>query len=157
MYLQPLWKNVYKHINQKRFMLRKISRFITFQAAILIYKQTSLPIIDYAGFMLVAYNELIKEDFQILQNDILRICSRYARSDKISIDRLHKECNIIGIEQCMRRQLLWLMYLLSKNVEYQRIANRETRSANKIIFKVPNTITHLYEHSPCYIGTKLWN
>ena len=135
MSLQPLWKSVYKRIHNKIFMLRKIRKFITFHAAILIYKQTILPIIDYAGFMSIACNNSIKEDFQILQNDILRICCRYTRSDKVSIARLHKECKIIGVEQRMRRQLLWLMFLLLKNKEYQRTALRETRSASKITLK----------------------
>ena len=49
------------------------------------------------------------------------------------------------------------MLLLSRNSEYQRKAQRDTRSANKIIFKVPNKISHGYEHSSYYIGTKLWN
>ena len=104
MSLQPLWKSVFKRINNKLFMLRKIRKFLTFHAAILIYKQTILPLIDYAGFMLIACNKSIKEDFQILQNDILRICCRYVRADKISVERLHKECNIVGIEQRMCRQ-----------------------------------------------------
>ena len=30
--------------------------------------------------------------------------SKYVRADKISIERLHKECKILGIEQRMRRQ-----------------------------------------------------
>ena len=107
--------------------------------------------------MLVACNNTVKEDLQILQNDILRICCRYAWSDKVSVARLHKECKIIGIEQRMRKQLLWLMFLLSKNVEYQRKTVRETRTATKINFKVPNKISHQYEHSPYYMGTKLWN
>ena len=138
-------------------MLRKIRKFITFPAAILIYKQTIRAIIDYSGFMLIACNDSNREDFQILQNDVLRICCKYIRADKISVDKLHKECKIIGIEQRMRRQLLWLMYLLSKSVEYQHKAPRDTRSANKIIFKVPNKISHQYENSPYYIGTKLWS
>ena len=33
---------------------------------------------------------------------------------------------------------------------------RDTRSANKVNFKVPTKISHVYERSPYYIGTKLW-
>ena len=32
---------------------------------------------------------------------------------------------------------------------------RDTRSANKVNFKVPTKISHVYERSPYYIGTKL--
>ena len=99
----------------------------------------------------------VKKVQRALQNDILRICCQYKLADKISIDRLHKECKIIGVEQRMRRQLLWLMFLLSKNEEFQQTSVRDTRSANKIIFKVPNKMTQQYEHSPYYIGNKLWS
>ena len=32
-----------------------------------------------------------------------------------------------------------------------------TRIVDKIVFKVPAKITPVYEGSPYYIGTKLWN
>ena len=32
-----------------------------------------------------------------------------------------------------------------------------TRNANRIVFKVPTRILTIYEHSPYYIGTVLWN
>ena len=35
--------------------------------------------------------------------------------------------------------------------------NLVTRSADKIVFKVPGKISPVYECSPYYIGTKLWN
>ena len=49
------------------------------------------------------------------------------------------------------------MYLLSKCEMYLQAAHRNTKSAHKVNFKVPNRITHSYEHSPYYIGTKLWD
>ena len=60
-----------------------------------------------------------------------------------------------GLIRGMRKQLLWLMFLLSKNDNYLQ-AVRNTRRANKINFKVPSKVLHMYEHSPYYIGTKLW-
>ena len=30
-------------------------------------------------------------------------------------------------------------------------------TSSKVNFKVPNKITYMYEHSPYYIGTKLWD
>ena len=57
----------------------------------------------------------------------------------------------------MRKQLLWLMYLLSKDVNLLRATVRETRNALKIVFKVPTRMTPKFEKSPFYIGTKLWD
>ena len=48
------------------------------------------------------------------------------------------------------------MFLLSKSEKYIQAARRNTQSANKVNFKVPNKITHVYEHSPYYYGTKIW-
>ena len=66
-------------------------------------------------------------------------------------------CKIISPEQRMRKQLLWLMYLLSKDQSFLRIPNRVTRNAAKISFTVPTRIMPIFENSPFYIGTKLWN
>ena len=57
----------------------------------------------------------------------------------------------------MRKQLLWLMYILSRNEDFLRVPNRVTRSVDKIVFKVPAKISLTYERSPYYVGTKLWD
>ena len=63
---------------------------------------------------------------------------------------------MISLEQRMQKQLLWLMYILSRD-DSLRVANRMTRSVKKIVFKIPVKLTPTYERSPYYIGTKLWN
>ena len=50
MSLQPLSKDVKKRISNKIFTLRKIRKFITFDASVAIYKQTILPIMIMLGF-----------------------------------------------------------------------------------------------------------
>ena len=157
MSLTPLVKNIKKRVSNKLFMLRKIRKFRTFDASVTVYKQTILPIIDYAGFMLISCKKEDKNDLQKLQNDVLRICTRNKMSDRVSIPELHAKCKIISLEQRMRKQLLWLMYLLSRDKSFLKIANRVTRSADKICFKVPTKVSPVYERSPYYIGTKLWN
>ena len=75
----------------------------------------------------------------------------------ISIEQIHTESKMISIEQRLQKQLLWLMYLLSKHEKYIKVPARNTRIANKVNFIVPAKITRIYEHSPYYIGTKLWD
>ena len=41
--------------------------------------------------------------------------------------------------------------------KYRRQILRNTRSADKINFKVPHRFSHIYEHSPYYIGTRVGN
>ena len=57
----------------------------------------------------------------------------------------------------MQKQLLWLMYVLSRDDNFLRVAPRATRNAQKVVFKVPAKILPVYEHSPYYQGTLLWN
>ena len=157
MTLFPLVKDIKKRINNKTFMFRKIRKHLTFDAAVLVYKQTILPIIDYAGFLLIATRKEDKNDFQKLQNDILRICNQSRLSDRVSIPVLHKRCKILSLEQRMRIQLLGLMFLLSRDDRFLKVSNRLTRSVDKIMFNIPGRITPAYKRSPYYIGTKLWN
>ena len=64
---------------------------MTFEAAILVYKQTILPILDYAGFLLLSLSNGELEELQIMQNDILRICNKTKLSDKVTLVELHKK------------------------------------------------------------------
>ena len=97
MSLTPLVKNIKKRVSNKLFMLRKIRKFLTFDASVTVYKQTILPIIDYAGFMLISCKKEDKYILQKLQNDVLRICTRNKMSDRVSIHELHAKCKIILI------------------------------------------------------------
>ena len=153
----PLMKSVKKRVSNKVFMLRKIRRYLNFEASISVYKQTILPIIDYSGFLLLTCTSSDLDELQVIQNDVLRICTMSKLSDRISRIELHKICKIIGLKQRMQKQLLWLMYILSRDDNYLRMAPRETRSAQKVVFKVPAKILPIYERSPYYQGIKVWN
>ena len=157
MSLQPLVKYIKKSITNKIFNLRKIRKYLNKKAAVSIYKQTILPIIDYAGFLLLACGISERLDLQKMQNDILRLCCKVKLNEHVSIKDLHIDCRIISLEQRMRKQLLWLMYIDSKNMENRKICERDLRSADKYIFKVDRKIGTKYQHSPFYIGTLLWN
>ena len=92
-----------------------------------------------------------------MQNDILRICNKTKLSDKVTLVELHKKCKILSLRQRMEKQLLGLMYNLSKDKSYHHVPGRNTRRADRITFKVPAKIRPIYEHSPYYIGSKMWD
>ena len=48
--LLPLYKNIQKRVIDKVYMLKKLRKYLTYKSAVQIYKQTILPIFDYAGF-----------------------------------------------------------------------------------------------------------
>ena len=72
-------KNVYKKANYKVFMFSKIRKYINTFAAIMIYKQTILPSLDYASFQMDSAHQ-------------------YTLS---SLDKIHKRC--LRLIECKKR------------------------------------------------------
>ena len=67
----PEYNAVYRRVEHKAFLLRKLRYFMDKKASLLVYKQAILPYIDNAGFILTACNLGQKRDLQILQNNAL--------------------------------------------------------------------------------------
>ena len=84
-------------------------------AAIMLYKHTILPYLEYAGFMLVFCTVDDRKNLQKCQNDALRICLNVRLNDHVSIGYLHEKCKLTSLEQRRRQQLLILMYKKSAN------------------------------------------
>ena len=93
----------------------------------------------------------------MLQNNALRMSMRYHLLDRIRIYRLHSECNILGLEQRRRKQLLRLMYLHSKLEVNIKKPVGPTRAMTKVVFKVATRCTGKYLNSPFYKGKILWD
>ena len=157
MTLEPFYKTILKKVNCKIFCLRKLRKYISFDVAVQIYKQTILPYFDYGGFLGLSFTKEKKGDLQVMQNDILRICNKSKLTDKVSIEKLHQKATILSLEQRREKQVLMLMYVYSKNDNVRRITGRETRLADKFVFKTDTKIGTKYENSPFYRGTKLWD
>ena len=134
MNLQPLCRTLEKCLIDKMYMLKKLRKYLTYNAAIQIYKQTILPILDYSGLLLLACNKTKKYDFQVMQNDILRFCENKKLQDRISIEMLHQNARLLSLEQRQIKQILCLMYKLSKCNENRAVANRLTRRKRKYVF-----------------------
>ena len=155
MTLTPLCKTIEKRVVDKIFMLRKLGRYLTYKAAIQIYKQVILPILNYAGFLLVACNKDKKGEFQVLQNDALRFCSNNRLNDRVSLDVLHNKANLVSLEQRRCVQLLSLMYKMSRKAENRVEGVRATRQHEKK--GMDRKIGTKYATSPFYKGCKLWD
>ena len=99
MNLTSLLADVKKNVSVYLFKLCKLRRNITTFSAILIYKQSILPLLDYAGFLLHSTNVSDRNDLQILQNDALRTVYNVRRRDRMSIKKLHAEAKLLSLEQ----------------------------------------------------------
>ena len=114
--LTGLVSTVKKTVTNHLFKLRKIRKFINQESAVIIYKQTILPLLDYSGFLLNSCNVSDRGDLQILQNDALRTCYNVKRRDRMSIRQMHYDANLLSLDQRRKIQLLLLMFI-HKNVQ----------------------------------------
>ena len=153
--LEPLYKNVCRQVEHKLFMMRKIRRNISTNAAICLYKQMILPLFDYSGFLLLSCNLGQKRELQRIQNSCIRTCLLYNRIEHITIDHLHHEMRIISLEQRRQIQCLNLMYRLSRKPSYIKCTNVNTRGNTKIKFKLMTKCTSKYLIARC-IGVQLY-
>ena len=157
MSLTGLVSSVKKNVVSQLFKLRKIGRMITVKCAIDIYKQTILPILDYAGFMLYSINQSDKNDLQILQNDALRTCYNVQRRDRLSVKNLHTQAKLLSLDQRRQIQLLSLMYTHKCSVNPVRVNARLTRGADRYRFYTERCNSTKYRNSPYYRGSNLWD
>ena len=82
---------VYTRVQCKLFHLRKIRKYLNEFAALQVYKQTILPIIDYSGFLSMSGNQGNYCALQVLQNDALRAYVGYPLDYEMSCEELHKK------------------------------------------------------------------
>ena len=157
MNLEWLYKCVDRKINNKIYNLRKVRRYMSFKTSVDVYKHTILPILDYGGFLLLSLSKERKNDLQIAQNDILRICNNSRLVDRVSIPKLHKKAHLLSLKQRWEKQLLSLMYIYSTKENVRLVRDRVTRNIDKFVFKTETRIGTKYENSPFYRGTILWN
>ena len=153
----PYYNAVKRKVENKIFVLSKIRRYVDCKTALLIYKQAILPLMEYAGFVLISCNLGQRQELQKLQNNALRKCKKYFLRDRVQINILHNECTILGLEQRRRKQLLRLMYIHSKNVSNLKRPARPTRAGSKLVFNTPTKCTTKYMCSPFFKGNRLWN
>ena len=127
---------------------------ITTECAISIYKQTVLPLLDYAVFLLHSCNVSDTDDLQVLQNDALRTCFNVKRRDQVSVKNLHTEAKLLSLKQRRIIQLLSLMFIHKNHFGVERIANRNTRAADHYRFHIERYNVVKYRNSPYYKGSE---
>ena len=157
MSLRPFFNHVRKLVHAKLFSFRKIRKYLAEESAIMVYKHTILPYLEYAGFMLVACNIEDRRDLQKCQNDALRICTHVNLNDHYRIQDLHVRCKIISLEPRRRIQLLLLMYKKSKDISMLKVFPRNTRRSTRIVFRTDNYEGTLYKRGPYFQGCKFWD
>ena len=158
MTLSPLFAKVKKSVSNKIYTLVKLRNTIDTNCAITIYKQTILPLLDYAGFLLISGNVSDRNELQTLQNNALRICFNVKLRDRMSIVQMHNRSNLLSLEQRRQKQLLCLMFIYkNRHIDIRRIHGRNTRAAGVYSFTRERYHNVKYRNSPFYKGALLWD
>ena len=147
-----------KKINMRIYQLGKMRKYIDNQIANTIYKQTIIPIFDYADFLVDSGPTYYRE----------RLMTLHEKAVSIIDCNSHKRATIIELEKCYnlqpprRRQVEHhssIMYRLSRNrqtLDSYR-PNINLRSRKKVKFKYRQRNMEKFLKSPLSRGIKLWD
>ena len=132
----------------------QIRKFMTEKTAILVYKTTILPIIDYNDIIYGMLTENLQLKLQRLQNRALRTVFV---GKKLSTSEMHEMAGIAYLKQRRYEHLMMLMFLRSMELAYHDTTHRITRQADAVILRVPMAKSTKYMRAPVYMGSTEWN
>ena len=134
--------------------------------ALLVYKQTIMPVLEYCGYLLNGVVQVQHKCLQLMQNRGLRVCLSVQRL--YHIRHLHKDANIDYLSVRFDMQLLLLIHKyvygdhhdpheLGLWLQQPAACGRITRSTNTGLLKYPTSRSMAFRKSPLYRGIDLWN
>ena len=109
-------QHVARTINAVTAKLKQFQRmrgFLNTKAALMVYKNMLLPILEYGDIFLSATTSLNRKKVQILQNKGLR-CA-LGKDIETSIDDLHEEAKLLRLKFRRNQHLLNFMYDQAQN------------------------------------------
>ena len=146
--------------NQKLYIFRRIRRYIGEKTALLIYKQTIRPLLEYCSFIFNSGKKVKIDKIDRIQSKCIRIIENcHIKTDRKDELILSSNYELTALQQRRDMQLGSIMYRCSKNSMYiDHTVNRENlRSTGKIKFTCPFTKVSKIRNSPFYRGVDLWN
>ena len=157
MNMESNFNYIFKRLSYKIFQFTKFRQYLDTKTRVLVYKQTIMPLAEYAGYMLNLNRKLDADKLQKLQNRALRLCFNVNNPRDCSVVDLHRRANLDTLDIRRELQLLGLMYDISNNPSYIVTPRANTRQAEKITFKTDIVSYDIYRRSPYYVGCNLWN
>ena len=164
-----LEKSISKSVSSANFrnvMLTKMRRKISTPTALLVYKQTILPVLEYCGYLFNGVTQVQHKRLQLLQNRCLRtslnVRIKYHVLDLHTDAGLHQLC----IRFDLQLMLMLYKYLYGSSHPHEElglifqkgpICGRTTRSTNTGLLVYPESKKIGFRKSPLYRGIDLWN
>ena len=145
-------------VTAKLKQFQRMRSFLNTKAALMVYKNMLLPILEYGDVFLSATSCINRRRLQILQNKGLRCALN--RDLETSISDLHVEAKLLKLEYRREQHVLNYMYDLAQDtrlLKKKSAHGMQTRSCNKKILKVRRPKTEKFKKSFAYQGPKKWN
>ena len=145
-------------VTGKLNQFRRMRKFLTTKAALMVYKGMLLPLLEYGDIFLVGASVCNRKRLQILQNKGLR-CALNKDIDTNVCD-LHSEANLLKLQYRREQHILNYMYEFAQNPTNRKPTSKltmKTRSSGKVLLRVKHPYTEKFRKSLAYKGPKKWN
>ena len=133
-------------------------KYITSNIANIVYKQTFVPLFDYADFLTESGQNIYIDRLHNQHSKALRIidCKQHEQYQDVDLERMYR---LLPLTSCRREHHCAIMYRLSKlqnNLDHYR-PTVNLRSRKKVKFLRPKGNLKSIEKSPMNRGKKLWD
>ena len=145
-------------VTAKLKQFQRMRSFLNAKAALMVYKNMLLPMLEYGDVFLSATTCLNRKRLQIIQNKGLRCALN--KDIETSIDDLHVEANVLKLK--FRREQHLLNFMFDRALDPKLLKTKPkhsivTRSSRKRLMKLKRPYTEKFKKSLAYRGPKKWN
>ena len=145
-------------VSAKLKQFHRMRSFLNTNAALKVYKNMLLPMLEYGDNFLSAASNINRSRLQVIQNKGLRCTLN--KGIETSIDELHDQANLLKLKYRREQHLNNFMYdraqdhtmLKSKSGHSMR-----TRSSEKKLLRIKCPYTEKFRKCLAYRGPKQWN
>ena len=137
---------------------QRMRSFLNVKAALLVYKNMLLPLLEYGDILLSATSNVNKKRLQVLQNKGLRCALN--KGIETSTDELHRDANLLRLKYRREQHLLNYMYdqaQIPSMLKSKTKSAIQTRSSSKKVMRIKTPSTERFKKSLAYVGPKKWN
>ena len=145
-------------VTGKLNQFRRMRKFLTTRAALMVYKGMLLPLLEYGDIFLVGASVCNRKKLQILQNKGLRCALN--RDIDANVCDLHSEANLLKLHFRREQHILNYMFEYAQKTSNRRPRSKlamNTRSSGKVLLRVKRPYTEKFRKSLSYLGPKKWN
>ena len=145
-------------INLRLHQLGKMRKYITSNIANIVYKQTIVPLFDYADFLIESGQNIYIDRLHNQHSKALRIidCKQHEQYQVVDLEQMYR---LLPLTSRRREHHCAIMYRLSKlqnNLDHYR-PTVNLRSRKKVRFLRPKGNLESIEKSPMNRRKKLWD